>query len=87
MRPLCPLARSFIGKQLVYLDLIELTFGIPVEAADPDITDTLTSQDASLHSLMCQERLDDRPGQLSRNPRSYPTLTRRMLLTGHQVRV
>jgi hypothetical protein len=31
-------------KQLVYLDLIELTLWIPVETADPDITDALTSQ-------------------------------------------
>jgi hypothetical protein len=37
-------ARGLVGGQLVHLGLIELTLWIPVETADPDITDALTSQ-------------------------------------------
>jgi hypothetical protein len=42
--PLCVFARCLVGEQLVHLGLIELTFWILVETADPDITDALTSQ-------------------------------------------
>src|SRR5471030_3372872 len=44
LRSLCVLARGLVGEQLVYLDLIELTFWILIETADPDITNALTSQ-------------------------------------------
>ena len=36
-----------IGEHLVHLDLCKLPLRVPVEAADADIADTLTFQDAS----------------------------------------
>lgn len=51
-RPLGVLARRFIGEYLVHPNLFELAFRVLVEAADPDIADTLTVQGCRLRKVL-----------------------------------
>jgi hypothetical protein len=50
-RPLGVLSRRFVGEYLVHPNLFELAFLVRVEAADPDIADTLTVQGCLLRKV------------------------------------
>jgi hypothetical protein len=50
-RPLGVLARRFVGEYLVHLNLFKLAFRVLVEAADPDIADSLTIQECLLRKV------------------------------------
>ena len=41
-------ARGLVGEHLAHLRLFQLAFRILVEAADPDVADTMSLQDASI---------------------------------------
>lgn len=42
------LAGGLVGEHLAYLGLFQLAFRVLVEATDPDVTDALSLQDASM---------------------------------------
>ena len=60
------LARGLVGEQFVHLGLFQLAFRVLVEAADPDIADTLSLQGASLGYV---DELTAAPTTLLTNPR------------------
>ena len=55
LRALRVFARRFVAEDAVELDVFQLTLGILVETADPDVADALT--DHALPCGDCQERV------------------------------
>ena len=73
-RTLPVLARSFVGKEPIDRDMLELAFRVLVEAAHPDVADAVTLQGVLLNPI-CQEELYNPGRDVSINPNYNPILT------------